>query len=160
MRSVAAQLESLGAEIAGLERRILLWHREDETSRRLATIPGVGPITASAMAASAPDPTFSDRDGSLRPGSGSRPARAAAAARNGRSARAKMGDGYLRRRLVVGATAVLRHVRQRREASAWLLGLLERKTAKSAAVALANKTARIAWALIARKEVYAPPVAA
>ncbi len=55
---LAGQLDHLGAEIGRLERRILEWHRQDETSQRLATIPGIGPITASAMAASAPDPTL------------------------------------------------------------------------------------------------------
>ena len=58
LRGLAGQLEALGAEIEALERRILSWHRADATSRRLATIPGIGPITASAMAASAPDPTL------------------------------------------------------------------------------------------------------
>jgi transposase len=66
-----------------------------------------------------------------------------------------MGDGYLRRLLVVGATAVLRMARQR-GGSAWVMGLLERKKPKPAAVALANKTARIAWALMSRKENYTP----
>ena len=66
-----------------------------------------------------------------------------------------MGDGYLRRLLVVGATAVLRMARQR-GGGAWVMGLLERKRPKAAAVALANNTARIAWVLMSRKETYAP----
>ena len=71
-----------------------------------------------------------------------------------------MGDGYLRRLLVIGATAVLRMARQRSSGGAWIKGLLERKKPKVAAVALANKTARIAWVLMARKEFYAPPTPA
>ena len=70
----------------------------------------------------------------------------------------KMGDGYLRRLLVVGANAVLRMARQRRIGGAWILALLERKRPKTAAVALANKTARIAWALMAHGDVYKPAV--
>ena len=72
----------------------------------------------------------------------------------------KMGDGYLRRLLVVGATAVLRMARQRSTGSDWVRGLLDRKKPKAAAIALANKTARIAWVLMAGKEIYAPPAAA
>ena len=71
-----------------------------------------------------------------------------------------MGDGYLRRLLVVGATAVLRMARQRSSGEAWIRELLEPKKPKAAAVALANKTARIAWVLMACKEIYAPPPAA
>lgn len=70
-----------------------------------------------------------------------------------------MGDGYIRRLLVVGATAVLRMARRRRIGGIWIMSLIERKKPKAAAVALANKTARIAWALMARKENYAHPSA-
>jgi transposase len=69
-----------------------------------------------------------------------------------------MGDGYLRRLLVVGATAVLR-IARRRGGGTWVMGLLERKKPKAAAVALANKTARIPWTLMSRKETYAPRTA-
>ena len=71
----------------------------------------------------------------------------------------KMGDGYLRRLLVVGATAVLRMARQHGTGGAWIRGLLDRKKPKAAAVALANKTARIAWVLMAREETYTPAAA-
>ena len=67
---------------------------------------------------------------------------------------------YLRRLLRVGATAVLRMARQRSSGGPWIQGLLERKKPKAAAVALANKTARIAWMLMARKQIYAPPARA
>ena len=71
-----------------------------------------------------------------------------------------MGDGYLRRLLVVGATPVLRMARQRQIGTPRKLGMIQLKKPKAAAVALANKTARIAWALMARQENYAPPAAA
>lgn len=69
----------------------------------------------------------------------------------------KQGDAYLRRLLVVGATAVLRYARQENAGRPWAVRLLERKRPKVVAVALANKTARIAWALLTRKEVYVAP---
>jgi len=159
LRGLAGQLEAIGAEIEGLERRILEWHRQDETSRRLATIPGIGPITASAMAASAPDPTLFRSGRQFAAWLGLTPRAHSSGGKERQAGISKMGDGYLRRLLVVGATAVLRMARQRHSGSAWLTGLLERKKPKAAAVALANKTARIAWALMARKEVYMPPAA-
>jgi transposase len=160
LRGLAGQLEALGAQIEELEQRILAWHRQDETSRRLATIPGIGPITASAMAASAPDPSLFRSGRQFAAWLGLTPRAHSSGGKERQAGISKMGDGYLRRLLVVGATAVLRMIRQRQTGSVWIMGLLERKNPKAAAVALASKTARIAWALMARKEVYAPPVAA
>jgi len=160
LRGLAGQLEVLGREIEALERRILNWHRTDETSRRLATIPGIGPITASAMAASAPDPSLFRSGRQFAAWLGLTPRAHSSGGKELQAGISKMGDGYLRRLLVVGATAVLRMARQRSTGSDWIRGLLDRKKPKAAAVALANKTARIAWVLMARKEIYAPPAAA
>jgi transposase len=160
LRSLAAQLEALGSEITGLEQRILAWHRADEASRRLATIPGIGPITASAMAASAPDPSLFRSGRQFAAWLGLTPRAHSSGGKEWQAGVSKMGDGYLRRLLVVGATAVLRMARQRRIGGAWIMGLIDRKKPKAAAVALANKTARIAWVLMARRENYAPPLAA
>ena len=160
LRGLAGQLEALGAEIESLERRILSWHRADETSRRLATIPGIGPITASAMAASAPDPALFRSGRQFAAWLGLTPRAHSSGGKERQVGISKMGNGYLRRLLVVGATAVLRMARQRGTGSAWVKGLLERKKPKAAAVALANKTARIAWVLMVRQEVYTPPAAA
>lgn len=160
LRGLAGQLEALGGEIEALERRILNWHRTDETSRRLATIPGIGPITASAMAASAPDPGLFRSGRQFAAWLGLTPRAHSSGGKERQSGISKMGDGYLRRLLVVGATAVLRMARQRNTGSDWVRGLLDRKKPKAAAVALANKTARIAWALMTRKEIYTPPAAA
>jgi transposase len=159
LRGLAAQLEALSAEIEGLERRILAWHRADETSRRLATIPGIGPITASAMAASVPDPNLFNSGRQFAAWLGLTPRAHSSGGKERLAGISKMGDGYLRRLLVVGATAVLRMARQRRIGGAWIMSLIERKKPKAAAVALANKTARIAWVLMARKENYAHPSA-
>lgn len=159
LRGLAAQLEALSAEIEELERRILAWHRADETSRRLATIPGIGPITASAMAASVPDPNQFHSGRQFAAWLGLTPRAHSSGGKERQVGISKMGDGYLRRLLVVGATAVLRMARQRRIGGAWIMGLIERKKPKAAAVALANKTARIAWVLMARNENYAHPAA-
>ncbi len=155
---LAEQLEHLGAEIGRLERRILEWHRQDETSRRLTTIPGIGPITASAMAASAPDPTLFRSGRQFAAWLGLTPRANSSGGKERQGGISKMGDSYLRRLLVVGATAVLRMARQRGR-EGWVGNLLERKKPKVAAVALANKTARIAWTLMARQEDYRPMTA-
>jgi transposase len=158
LQGLARQLEELEREIERLEVRIVAWHRDDETSRRLATIPGIGPITASAIAASAPDPSLFRSGRQFAAWLGLTPRAHSSGGKERRVGISKMGDGYLRRLLVVGATAVLR-IARRRGGSAWVMGLLERKKPKAAAVALANKTARIAWALMSRKETYAPRTA-
>ncbi len=160
LRGLASQLEGLNAEISGLEQRILAWHKADETSRRLATIPGIGPITASAMAASAPDPKLFRSGRQFAAWLGLTPRANSSGGKERQAGISKMGDGYLRRLLVVGATAVLRMARQRQIGTPWTMGMIQRKKPKAAAVALANKTARIAWALMARQENYAPPAAA
>jgi len=153
--SLEAQLAAISAQIDDLERRIIAQHRENETSRRLATIPGIGPITASAMAASAPDPTLFRSGRQFAAWLGLTPRANSSGGKERLGGITKMGDGYLRRLLVVGATAVIRMARQR-GGTPWLMGLLERKAPKAAAVALANKMARIAWALMARRESYVP----
>jgi transposase len=158
LHGLEAQLTAINAEVDNLERRILSQHRENETSRRLATIPGIGPITASAMAASTPDPTLFRSGRQFAAWLGLTPRANSSGGKERLGGISKMGDGYLRRLLVVGATAVIRMARQR-GGTPWLMGLLERKAPKAAAVALANKMARIAWALMARQESYVPALA-
>ncbi len=155
LASLVAQLDGLAAEIERWEAEIMAWHRSDDTSRRLATIPGIGPITASAIAASVPDPIQfrSGRQFAVWLGLTPRPNSSGGKERLGGIS--KQGDGYLRRLLVVGATAVVRMVRRDPRRQPWLASLLERKTVRVATVGFANKTARIAWAVMTRKEVYA-----
>ena len=155
LSSLVEQLGALAEKIDRLEEQILEWHRSDETSRRLATIPGIGPITASAIAAAVPDPGQfrSGRQFAAWLGLTPRPNSSGGKERLGGIS--KQGDGYLRRLLVVGATAVVRMVRKDPKRQPWLAELLERKTVRVATVGLANKTARIAWAVMTRKEVYA-----
>ena len=158
---LADQLQGLAAEIHGLERRLLAWHRQDQASQRLATIPGVGIITATALAAAVTDPGLfrSGREFSAFLGLVPRQNSSGGKDRLGRIS--KMGDGYLRKLLVVGATSVIRRARTSTSASSlWINALLERRPARVVTVAMANKTARIAWAVLKRGEVYHPPAMA
>ena len=155
LHGIAAQLRALASELDRLEAQILDWHRNDETSRRLATIPGIGPITASAIAAAVPDPSLFRSGRQFAAWLGLTPRANSSGGKERLGGITKQGDGYLRRLLVVGSTAVMRMTRKNPARQPWMAGLLERKPTKIATVALANKTARIAWAVMTRKEVYA-----
>jgi transposase len=152
------QLLDLQPRIRALEAELLAWHRQ---SRRLETIPGVGFITATALVPTVTDPSQfrSGREFAAWLGLTPRPNSSGGKERLGRIS--KMGDGYLRTLLVVGATAVIRCARTKAAADAvWINSLLARKPARLASVALANKTARIARAVLAKGEVYRAPVPA
>ena len=146
----------LQIEIEKVEARLMAWHRTDECSRRLARIPGVGPIGALMMVLKTPAPeTFrSGRHFAAWLGLTPKDHSTAGKVRLGGITRA--GDENLRSVLVAGATALLRHVRDGRgkNASPWLLDLLNRKPPKLVAVALANKIARIAWKLMVTGDQY------
>lgn len=160
------QIQQLDTEVKALDKQILVWHRNHEASLRLATIPGIGPLTASAIVASVGDISQfrSGREFAAFLGLVPRQSSSGGKERLGRIT--KMGDRYIRKLLVVGATAVLRYARNNNTPlSDWAVELLKRKPYKVVAVALANKLARIAWALLSRQERYrtakaATPVAA
>ena len=160
LHGIVDQLHRLGAEIDRLERQILEWHRTNAVSRRLATIPGIGPITASAIAAAVPDGTLFRSGRQFAAWLGLTPRSHSSGGKERQVGISKQGDGYIRRLLVVGATAVMRLARKDSPSRSWATRLMERKPAKLAAVALANKTARIAWVVMTRGETYAPPKAA
>lgn len=151
---LSRQIESICAEIDKLDERILQWHRTDQASQRLATIPGVGPITASAIAASVPDASQFKSGRQFAAWLGLTPREHSSGGKDRKLGISKQGDAYLRRLLVVGATAVLRYSRKQSATNSWAARLLARKRPKVVAVALANKTARIAWALLSRSECY------
>ena len=158
---LADQLDALAAQINALERRLLAWHRQDQDSQRLATIPGVGIITATALSATITDPSLfrSGREFAAFLGLVPRQNSSGGKERLGRIS--KKGDGYLRKLLVVGATSVIRRSRTSNTASAsWVNALLERRPARVVTVAMANKTARIVWAVLKRGEVYRVPARA
>jgi transposase len=149
------QMQRLDQEIDGLDKRILAWHRADESSRRLATIPGIGPVTASAIVASVTDPSMFGSGREFAAFFGLVPRQSSSGGKERLGRISKMGDRYIRKLLVVGATAVLRHAKKGGSPSkTWAEALLQRKPFKVAAVALANKTARIAWAVLTRGGTY------
>jgi transposase len=149
------------ARLAKIEAKLMKWHREDDVSRRISTIPGVGPIGSSMLSMKAPPPeTFrSGRD--FAAWLGLTPKDHSTGGRQRHGGITKAGDSALRSTLIVGATALLRHIRKgRHKPTPWLASLLERKPPKLVAVALANKFARIAWRLMISGGVYNRPVAA
>ena len=157
LRLLAAELAALEQRIEQAEAAILAWHKEHEASRRLAAIPGVGPITASAIVASVGDATQFRSGRHFAAWIGLTPKQSSSGGKQRQGGISKQGNPYLRRLLVIGATAVIRHMGGRLAATpsgAWAKALLERRPARLASVALANKTARIAWALLAKGEVY------
>ena len=123
-------------------------------SQRLATIPGIGPITASAIAAAVPDATLFRSGRQFAAWLGLTPRAHSSGGKQRLGGISKQGDGYIRRLLVIGATAVIRCARQDTASKTWAARLLERKPARLVSVALANKTARIAWAVLARNQSY------
>jgi transposase len=155
------QLAALATQIRALERSLLAWYRQDKASQRLATIPGVGIITATALSAAVTDPSAfrSGREFAAFLGLVPRQNSSGGKERLGRIS--KMGDGYLRKLLVVGATSVIRRARTGAVGAApWIRALLERRPARVVTVAMANKTARIVWAVLTRGDIYHPPVMA
>jgi transposase len=155
LQTLIRMADCLVDEIERLENRILDWHRASNASRRLATIPGIGPITASAIAANVPDASLFRTARQFAAWLGLTPRANSSGGKDRQMGISKQGDGYIRRLLVSGATAVMRFARQGDPGKAWLVGLKERKRPKVAAVAQANKTARIAWAILRRNEVFA-----
>lgn len=153
--SLGAQLESLSAEIARIERQLMAWHRQSEASQRLETIPGVGIITATALAASIPDPSVFKSGRQFAAWLGLVPRQHSSGGKDRLGRVSKMGNGYLRRLLVVGATSVTRRAPTTdTRTGAWVRSLLGRKPTRLVTVAIANKTARTAWALLTRGENY------
>jgi transposase len=155
---LAAQLADADARIGALDREIHAWHRADAASRRLATIPGIGPLTASAIVASVGDAGRFRTGRDFAAWLGLVPSQNSTGGKTVLGRITKMGDRYIRALLVMGATAMLR--RRNAAYGAWLTALLARKPARLASIALANKMARIAWAVMARGEIYRQPQAA
>ena len=153
--SLGDQLDTLQHQIRAIERQLLAWHRQNRASQRLETIPGVGVITATAIAASVPDPSVFRSGRQFAAWLGLVPRQTSSGGKERLGRVSKMGNGYLRRLLVVGATSVTRHApTNNSRTGAWVRSLLERKPTRLVTVAIANKTARTAWALLKRAETY------
>ena len=154
LSGLVQQIASCQAEIGALEKRLVTQHRKCADSQRLETIPSIGVIGATAIVATVPDASIfkTGRDFASWIGIVSRQNSTGGKQRLGPIS--KQGDRYLRRILIVGAFAVLRQARAHPEKYPWVAQLLAHKPAKVAAVAVANKTARIAWAVLTKKETY------
>jgi transposase len=161
LREVVSELEALKKRIGAIEAEILAWHRNEEASKRLAGIPGFGPIVASAIVASVPDPSVFGSGRHFAAWLGLTPKDRSTGGKRRLGKISKMGDRYLRSLLVLGATSLVGRARRRKSpADTWVLKLLEKRPARLVTVALANKMARIAWVLMARGDTYRTPAAA
>jgi transposase len=154
---LATHLEGLQTMIGAIEKRIKAQHRANEASRRLETIPGIGVIGATAIAATIVDPMVFRSGRDFAAWIGLVPRQDSTGGKQKLGPISKQGDRYLRRILVVGAHAVLRRARQNPEKYPWVTQLLARRPFKVVAVALANKMARVAWALLAHGGTYRVP---
>ena len=152
--ALAEQLHDLGARIEGLDKDIKASAHDNDVTKRLQTIPGIGIVTASALAASVTDPHQFTSGRQFAAWLGLTPRADCSGGKERMGRISKMGDHYLRRLLVCGMTSQLRAARRKPEAYPWVTGLLARKPAKLVALAMANKAARIAWVLMTRDEIY------
>jgi len=152
------QLTLAKQQILEADRRILAWHRSSELSRRLDEIPGVGPLIATTLVASIPDPQAFRSGRDLSAWIGLVPRQNSTGGKERLGHISKAGNRYLRKLLVVGALSVIKQAKQTGASRhAWLVALMARRSTKVAAIALANKIARIAWAMMVRGTRYQEP---
>lgn len=158
---LVAQLRALDERLAVLDREIARRAKEDAEARRLMTIPGIGPITATALAALAPSATTFKRGRDFAAWLGLTPLQRSSGGKQKLGETSRMGERTLRRLLIIGASAAVRWaMRKGSTGDPWLSRMLERKPPMLVIVALANKTARIAWALMAKGGTYRAPAVA
>ena len=161
LRVLVSSLRSLDENIAALDIEITRRSKEDPVARRLTTIPGVGPITATAIVALSPSVEAFRSARDFAAWLGLTPLQKSTGGKQRLGATSKMGERTLRRLLIIGSSAVVRQTCMRgTPAGSWLARILARKPRMLVTVALANKTARIVWALLSKGEVYRTPVAA
>lgn len=152
---IAQMIGTLSQQIRKIEIELLAWHRTSAVSQRLETIPGVGFITATALAATVGDARSFRSGRQFAAWLGLVPRQNSSGGKERLGGISKMGDRYLRHLLVVGATAIVRYTKRKATpVSIWANRLLEHKPARLVTVAVANKMARIAWAVMARQETY------
>ena len=150
----------LKARILEFDRLIMAWHRSNQVSQRLDELPGVGPALATALVASVADPKAFRSGRDFSAWIGLVPKQHSSGGKNKLGGISKQGDRYLRSLFVAGPLAVIRYAKVHgSKHRPWLAALLARKPTKVAAIALANKIARMAWAMMAKGERYRQPVA-
>lgn len=149
-------LKVLDQQVDDLDVQIKAWHRASEASRRLEQVPGIGPLTASALAATAGDAKNFDNGRQFAAWLGLVPKQHSSGGKATLLGMSKRGDTYLRTLLIHGARAVIYRAMQKNDPDSWLVKLIARRNVNVAAVALANKTARIVWALLAHQREFRP----
>jgi transposase len=158
--ALGAQLRMLKVQILQFDRMITAWHRSSEASRRLDDIPGVGPALATALVASVADPRAFRSGRDFSAWIGLVPKQNSSGGKDRLGSISKRGDRYLRSLFTTGALAVIRYAKiHGTRHRPWLTALLARRPTKVAAIALANKIARMAWAMMAKGERYKQPAA-
>jgi transposase len=161
LQMLVEALHRLDEQIAHLDREVAQRAKENETARRLMTIPGVGPVTAVALAALAPPAETFKCGRDFAAWLGLTPRQHSTGGKQRLGATSKMGERTLRRLLIIGASAVVRWVaRNGAQAGSWIARMVARKPPMLVRVALANKMARIVWALMASGGIYQAPAAA
>lgn len=158
LQPLVDQLAALQQQIAALDKLIHAQHRASEASHRLETIPGVGVIVATALSATITDPHAFKSGRDLAAWIGLVPRQNSSGGKEKLGRITKQGDRYLRKLIVSGASAVVRHARSHPDKHPWVTQLLARRPAKVVIVALANKIARMAWAVLTRGETYRAPM--
>src|SRR5262247_3965893 len=157
---LGAQLKMLKEQILGFDRMIRAWHRSSELSMRLDDCAGVGPILATALVATVADPKMFRSGRNFSAWIGLVPRQHSSGGKDRLGSISKQGDRYLRGLFVAGALAVIRYAKiHGTKHRPWLTALLARRPTKVAAIALANKLARMAWAMMAKGERYKEPAA-
>jgi transposase len=160
LAALGNQLRMLKAQILSFDRMITAWHRCNETSKRLDALPGVGPVLATALVASVADPKAFRSGRDFSAWIGLVPKQNSSGGKQKLGSISKQGDRYLRSLFTAGALAVIRYAKLHgTKHRPWLTALLARRPTKVAAIALANKIARMAWAMMVRGERYREPVA-
>ena len=154
---LAAGVQAVQTMIGSIEKRIVAQLRSDEASKRLRSVPGIGILGATAIAATIPDPKAFRSGRDFAAWIGLVPRQVSTGGKQKLGPILKQGDQYLRRMLVVGAHAILKRARHQPEKYPWVTRLLGRKPFRGVAVAFANKMARIAWALLAKGGTYRAP---